>query len=93
MYLGHYAFDGDPDDLTAGYQRMVAAFGSDSLELHVAVRRPDGLDVYDTCPSEEVFAAFTTSAEFGATLAAAGLPLPRVTGCGQVINVVDRRSP
>jgi hypothetical protein len=86
MYLGHYAFDGDPTLLEAGYRRLMATIPSDNLELHVVVARPDGLDIYDSCPDEATFTAFRSSREFADSLAASGLPSPRVTGVGEVVH-------
>ncbi len=86
MYLGHYAFDGDPTLLEAAYRRLMAVIPSENLELHVVVVRDDGLDIFDSCPDEATFAAFHSSREFGDALAASGLPTPRITGLGQVVS-------
>jgi hypothetical protein len=86
MYLGHYAFDGDPTLLEAAYRRLAAAMPSDNLDLHVVVVRDDGLDIYDACPDHETFTAFHTSAEFNAVRESSGLPAPRVTGIGDVVT-------
>lgn len=87
MYLSRYAFDGDPADLEARYLRLAAGFG-DAIQLQVAVRRRDGIDVYDTCPTEAEFVAYSSSTEFRSALAGAGLPMPRVDGLGEIANVV-----
>ena len=50
MYLTTYHFDGDPEALQAGYQRMIAGFPTDELLFNVCVARPDGISVVDTCP-------------------------------------------
>lgn len=86
MYLGHYAFDGDPTLLEAAYRRLMAVIPSENLELHVVVVRDDGLDIFDSCPDEATFTAFHSSREFGDALAASGLPSPRITGLGQVVS-------
>lgn len=91
MYLAHYAFDGEPAELEAAYEKLLADFPPDSFDLHLVVRRPDGLDVYDACPNAETFAAFSTSAEFQAAVTRAGLPLPRSEGLGEVVNVLFKR--
>jgi hypothetical protein len=91
MYLGHYAFDGDPTLLEAAYRRLMAMTPTDNLELHVVVVRPDGLDIYDSCPDEATFTAFTSSSEFADSVAASGLPEPRITGLGEVVSASVRQ--
>ena len=88
MYLARYAFDGDPAELEAGYRSLLANLG-DGILLQLAVRRRDGIDVYDTCPNEAEFVAFTTNAELRSALAGAGLPAPRIDGLGEIVNLVD----
>jgi hypothetical protein len=91
MYLGHYAFDGDPTLLEAAYRRLTAAYPPGLLDLQVAVRRDDGLDVYDACPDADTFRTFSASAEFRDALSGAGLPAPRVTGLGEVVTALLRQ--
>ena len=90
MFLGAYHFDGDPDELVPAYERLMAGFPVESFELHVAVVRDGGLIVYDACPSEGVFAAFSTSEDFLSAVRAAGLPAARVDRLGNVHNVHAR---
>src|SRR5205823_941269 len=59
MFLGAYYFDGPPPELIPAYERLMAGFPPDGLELHVCVVRDGGLTVYDACPSAEIFAAFS----------------------------------
>jgi hypothetical protein len=80
VHLGIYEFDGDPDELLAAYDRMMIATANSSLAWHLCAVRPDGIVIYDTCPSEEAFDRFSTSPEFLAAVRDAGLPEPRVTG-------------
>lgn len=84
MYLAAYHFDGDPDALIAAYHRLMADFPEESILLHAAVRRADGLTVYDACPDVETFRAFSAGPEFREALTAAGLPAPRVEPLGEV---------
>ena len=84
MFLGAYHFDGSPAELIPAYERLMAGFPPDSLDLHVCVVRDGGLTVYDTCPSAEVFAAFSTSDDFAGAVRAAGLPDARVEPLGDV---------
>ena len=84
MFLGRYDFDGDPAALTQAYDRMLADIAPGSVEFQVCIQRDGGLSVYDTCPSEEVFTAFSSSPATQAAFEAAGLPQPQVTPLGEV---------
>jgi hypothetical protein len=92
MYLARYAFDGDPTGLESGYRVLAGRLG-DAIALQVAVRRRDGFDVYDTCPSEAEFVAFSGSDAFRAALTGAGLPTPRIDGLGEIAGVVHNVAP
>jgi hypothetical protein len=84
MFLGSYAFEGDPAKLLPAYERMLAQLPEADIGLHVCVVREHGLLVLDSCPSRAVFDAFTASAGFAAAVADAGLPHPRVVHLGEV---------
>jgi hypothetical protein len=84
MYLGVYEFDGDPDVLLAGYERLAQQFPLDTLDIHLCVRREDGISVYDACPSKADFDNFSATEQFRAAVYAAGLPQPRIGGAGTV---------
>jgi hypothetical protein len=84
MFFASYELAGDPDTLLAAHERMVAGFPTDSFLLHLSVRTETGITIYDSCPSREQFEVFSSSDEFAAALAAAGLPTPRVTPIGDV---------
>jgi hypothetical protein len=58
MHCSVWRFTGDPDDLEARYLSMLAEVPDSNLVLHAAARTPDGLLVFDTCPSEEVYRSF-----------------------------------
>ena len=92
MFLGAYHFDGTPTELVPAYERLLAAFPPDSLDLHVCVIREGGLTVFDACPSESVFAEFSAGATFADTVRAAGLPAPRVEALGEVHTVRRRQT-
>ena len=77
MFLGAFHFDGPVDELTAAYDRMLASYPPDSLQLHIGVVREDGITVYDACPSRADFEHVIASDELRGALAAAGLPWPR----------------
>ena len=80
MYLGVYSFSGDPETLLRAYDKLVAMMPADNLQWHMCTQVADGIVVYDTCPSEEVFIGFSTSPQFRGGLEAAGLPEPTITG-------------
>jgi hypothetical protein len=84
MFLASYDFDGDPGVLVPGYERMLAQYPPESLELHVCVIREGGITVYDACPSKAEFEDFSSSGQFREAVRAAGLPAPRTTGRGEV---------
>jgi hypothetical protein len=88
MFLGSYRFDGDVDDLIPAYERLVAALPADNFELHVCAQTDDGLVVFDTCPSREVFDGFSASPAFADAVAAAGLPPARVEPIGLTVKVL-----
>jgi hypothetical protein len=87
-FLGAYDFDGDPDALLAGYDRLVAQFPEGMILFQACIRRSDGVTVYDACPDEATFADFSTSDGFAQAIADAGLPAPRVTRLGHVHRAV-----
>jgi len=92
MYMSRYSFDGDPTDLEHRYHQFVSGMPAENIELQVVIRRPDGLDVYDSCPTREEFLAFSASAEFAAAIAGVGLPVPRVEGLGDIAHVVVKEA-
>jgi hypothetical protein len=84
MFFGAYHFDGSPAELIPAYERLMASFPPESLDLHVCVVRDGGLTVFDACPSAAVFAGFSSGPEFAGAICAAGLPAPRVEPIGDV---------
>jgi hypothetical protein len=82
MYLGKYEFDGDPDELVAAYDRLMLGVPQESIGFHICVKREDGMTIYDTCPTADVFAAFSRDPEFLGAMVEAGLPQPTVTPLG-----------
>ena len=95
MFLSAYHFHGDPVALAAAHDRLYQRFPPESLDLHVCVLVDGGITVFDACPSREIFAAFSQSAEFRQALAEAGLPQPRLEPLGEVhdVRVRDRVTP
>ncbi|HTN22805.1 MAG TPA: hypothetical protein VL120_02380 [Solirubrobacteraceae bacterium] len=74
MHASIWHFTGDPDELLAGYDAMLAALPP--FELQLCLRAPDGIVIVDTCPSREVFEGFAASEDFRALRSAHGLPDP-----------------
>lgn len=85
MHLGIYEFDGDPERLLPAYDELMSATPSSSIHWHLCAARPDGITIYDTCPTEEAFRRFSSSDEFLGAVRAAALPEPRVSG--QAVHV------
>lgn len=90
MFLARYRFDGDPALLEAGYDRMLASLPVQNIVFHVAARTGGGIEVWDVCPDRATFERFSTSDEFRAAVAAAGLPQPAITPLGETIAAVAR---
>jgi hypothetical protein len=76
MHAAIFHFPGDPDDLRARYDAMLAEIPTSGMPVHLRRRAPDGLVVVDTCPSEEAFLAFRDGEAFRALRARHGLPDP-----------------
>ncbi len=84
MFFGSYYFPGDPQALIQAYESFMTSYPEDALLLHVCVVGTDGITVYDTCPNRQVFEAFNASQKLASAIAAAGLPQPVITPCGDV---------
>jgi hypothetical protein len=67
---------GDPDDLEARYDTLLAEVPPANMRLHLCLRAHDGLVVVDTCPSRDVFQAFHNGESMRALRARHGLPEP-----------------
>ena len=73
MHCSVWRFTGDPDELEQSYLRLVERIPASAHVLHAAARTPDGLLIFDTCPSEEAYRAFFGSDEVRALFAEVGL--------------------
>ncbi len=60
-YLGCYRFAGDPVELQAAHDRLVARFPKQDMDVHLCVATDEGLLVYDACPDREHFRRFSSS--------------------------------
>jgi hypothetical protein len=58
MHSSLWRFEGDPDDLERRYLALLAEVPESNHRFHVAAKTPDGLLIFDTCPSEEVYRQF-----------------------------------
>jgi hypothetical protein len=88
MYLGMYSFRGNPAELLAGHDRLLALLPAGQLELHLCLQTEDGITVLDTCPNREVFDRFSSGRDFQELVAAAGLPRPEVARLGEIKSYV-----
>lgn len=88
MFLAVYRFQGEPTALQAAHERVLGMLPLDKVAMNAGVPRPDGLDVYDACPTRAEFEAFSTSAEFRGALAQAGLPPPTIAPLGEISALV-----
>jgi hypothetical protein len=55
MYLGIYDIDGDPDELLAAYDRVMARMPEGQVYFHACAVRENGITIYDACPTREAF--------------------------------------
>jgi hypothetical protein len=76
MHASIWKFSGDPDELASRYDAMVAEIPAENMKLHLCLRAGDGIVLVDTCPSREVFVAFSSAPEFRDLRAKHGLPEP-----------------
>ncbi len=63
MHCSVWRFTGDPEALERGYRELMAQIPASNHVLHAAARTPDGLLIFDTCPSKEAYHAFFGSDE------------------------------
>jgi hypothetical protein len=76
MHASITHFPGDPDELEARYDALLAEVPTEGMDVHLCLRAPEGLVVVDTCPSEEAFRAFHDGEAFRALRARHRLPDP-----------------
>ena len=58
MHCSVWRFTGDPEALERGYLAIMERVPEANHVLHAAARTPDGLLIFDTCPSEEAYRSF-----------------------------------
>ena len=76
MHASIWKFAGDPDELLRRWDAMVAEIPRHNMRLQLCLRAVDGIVLVDTCPSREVFEAFSASDEFRGLRERHGLPDP-----------------
>jgi hypothetical protein len=76
VHASIWTFAGDPGDLARRYDALAAELPPEVMRLHLCLWAPDGIVLVDTCPSREVFAAFSTGEAFRALRRGHGLPDP-----------------
>ena len=76
MHAALWKFGGDPDDLLARYDAMLAEVGAGGMQLHACLRAPDGIVMLDSYPDRDAFGAFARSEGFRALRERHGLPEP-----------------
>ena len=78
MHASISTFTGDPDELLARYDALLAEVPTINMRMHMCLRAPDGIVVVDTCPTREVFESFHRGDAFRSLLAGHGLPEPAI---------------
>ena len=58
MHCSLWRFEGCPDDLEERYLAVMAEVPESNHVLHAAAKTRDGLLIFDTCPSGEVYREF-----------------------------------
>jgi hypothetical protein len=68
VHCSLWRFEGDPDELEQRYLAVLDEIPESNHVLHAAAKSPDGLLIFDTCPSEEVYREFFEPGGPAATL-------------------------
>ena len=89
MNLYQYTFTGDPQQLLAGWQRMVDQIGKDSLLMNVVTTTSTGITVLDVCPTEADFQGWINGDDWRAVKAELGGQVV-VTPLGEIRSAVVR---
>jgi hypothetical protein len=89
VHLGIYRFDGDPNELIPAYDRLMAGLPAEQVSFHACAVRPDGITIYDACPSEEAFRRWVSSPGLAEAFSSAGLPQPAISDVPVHAAMVD----
>jgi hypothetical protein len=84
MFLGIYRFNGSKEELLPAYEKLVQMMPNENLHLQVCIADETGMSIYDTCPTREIFEAFSSSPDLQAALQSAGLPQPEIRQIGEI---------
>jgi hypothetical protein len=76
VHCSIWTYVGDPDELVARYEAMIAEVPEENMLFHACARTEDGIVIFDTCPSKEVFDDFYGRPEVQALFARHGLDRP-----------------
>ena len=76
MHCSLWSYQGDPDELVARYEAMIAEVPVESMQFAACFRTQHGIVIVDTCRSKEVFDEFVASEGLHALLARHGLDQP-----------------
>jgi len=76
MHASIWRFAGDPDELLAAYDALVAEVPTENMRLQLCLRAADGIVLVDTCPTREAFESFAGGQAFRALRERHGLPEP-----------------
>ena len=76
MHCSIWTYAGDPDELVARYEALVADIPAENMRFHACARTHDGIVIFDTCPSKEVYDSFWNSPDVVALLRRHGLGDP-----------------
>ena len=78
MHGSIWKFNGDPADLAEKYEALLGEIPSQNMRFHACLITDDGLIMFDTCPSEQVFHDFFEGPAFMGLLEQYGFPPPEV---------------
>jgi hypothetical protein len=73
MHASIWHIHGDPDELIARYDAMLAEVPQGNLIIHLCLRGDDGIVIVDTCPTRDAYEEFRRSDWFTGLLARHGL--------------------
>jgi hypothetical protein len=89
MHASILTFTGDPDDLVGRIERLFEQVPAANVQLMLVVRRPDGVTLVDTCPSEEAYLRFRATGWLETALRDVGLPAPEIVDHPVHLAIVD----
>ena len=76
MHCSIATYVGDPSDLVARYEALVAEVPARNMRFHACARTEAGIVIFDTCPSKEAYDSFWSSPDVLALFERHGLANP-----------------